>query len=133
MKAQLPATPQASLPRLQAVVPAMAHRENSNAVKAAETLRPVAETGESRRTGVAAGPAAPPVRQQDVVSVPQSIELRFSVDEPSGRMVVSIVDRATSEVVRQIPAEEMLAIARQIEDKLRDAGTTEGLFVADEV
>ena len=38
--------------------------------------------------------------------------LRFSVDDESGRIVVKVVDTDTDEVIRQIPAEEMLALAR---------------------
>ncbi len=38
--------------------------------------------------------------------------LRFAVDEGSGRMVITVINAATDEVVRQIPAEEILAIAR---------------------
>lgn len=38
-------------------------------------------------------------------------ELKFSIDDKSGHTVVKIVDTATDEVIRQIPSEEMLAIA----------------------
>lgn len=38
-------------------------------------------------------------------------ELKFSIDDKSGQTVVKIVDTATDEVIRQIPSEEMLAIA----------------------
>lgn len=38
-------------------------------------------------------------------------ELKFSIDDNSGQTVVKIVDTATDEVIRQIPSEEMLAIA----------------------
>ena len=39
----------------------------------------------------------------------------FSVDEDSGHTVVKVMDRSTKEVLRQIPSEEFLAIARNIE------------------
>lgn len=44
-----------------------------------------------------------------------SSDLQFSVDESSGSNVVRVVDRATKEVIRQIPSEEMLAIARALD------------------
>lgn len=42
--------------------------------------------------------------------------LVFSLDDDSGRTVVKIVDAQTEEVIRQIPSEEMLALAKAIED-----------------
>ena len=38
--------------------------------------------------------------------------LSFRVDEESGRTVITVVDAATKEVVRQIPSEEVLALSR---------------------
>lgn len=43
-------------------------------------------------------------------------ELQFSVDDSSGRTVVTIVDSNTDEVIRKIPTEEVLAIARRMKD-----------------
>lgn len=40
--------------------------------------------------------------------------LQFSVDEDSGRTVVKVVDTNTNEVIRQIPSEELLAIAKSL-------------------
>lgn len=42
-------------------------------------------------------------------------ELNFSVDEASGEMVVKVVDRKTDEVVRQIPAEDVLKLRQRLE------------------
>ena len=47
--------------------------------------------------------------------------LQFSVDDDSGRMVIKVVDSQTDEVIRQIPKEEVLEIARSLE-------TAEGLL-----
>lgn len=43
-------------------------------------------------------------------------DLNFSVDEDSGRVVVKVVDTETNEVIRQIPSEEVMALARGIKD-----------------
>ncbi len=43
--------------------------------------------------------------------------LQFSVDEKSGRDVVTVVDKETDEVIRQIPTEEVLVIARSLADQ----------------
>jgi flagellar protein FlaG len=42
--------------------------------------------------------------------------LRFSVDDASGHIVVKVVDRATDEIIRQIPSEEMLAMMKHINE-----------------
>jgi len=41
-------------------------------------------------------------------------QLSFSVDKISGRMVVSVIDSKTSEVIRQIPSEEMLEMSQRL-------------------
>lgn len=48
--------------------------------------------------------------------------LQFSIDDDSGRTVVKVVDKQTDEVLRQIPSEEMLDIARAL-------GKLKGLLV----
>lgn len=47
----------------------------------------------------------------------QSIErdLQFNVDEISGDTIITVLDSKTSEVIRQIPSEEVLAIRENIE------------------
>ena len=44
--------------------------------------------------------------------------LDFHVDDQTGRVVVKVVDATNDEVIRQIPSEEMLAVARRIQDFL---------------
>jgi flagellar protein FlaG len=44
--------------------------------------------------------------------------LAFSVDASSGKTIVKITDRQTGEMIRQIPSEEMLEIARSL-DKMQ--------------
>lgn len=43
-------------------------------------------------------------------------ELTFEFDEDAGRVIVKLVDTRTREVLRQIPSEEALAIARALQD-----------------
>lgn len=43
-----------------------------------------------------------------------SRELNFRVDEELGRTVVTVSDRESGELIRQIPSEEMLEIARSV-------------------
>ena len=46
----------------------------------------------------------------------QSVQraLHFSVDEDTGRTVITVTDAETEEVIRKIPPDEMLAVMRQI-------------------
>lgn len=44
-----------------------------------------------------------------------SRNLQFSVDQNRNQIVVKVVDRETGEVIRQIPAEETLAIANSLD------------------
>lgn len=43
-------------------------------------------------------------------------DLEFSVDEDTGANIVRIIDRETHQVIRQIPSEEMLAIAKRLDE-----------------
>jgi flagellar protein FlaG len=49
-------------------------------------------------------------------------DLSFQVDQSSGRMYFKLVDSRTKEVIRQIPSEEVLAMAR----KLRELANSKG-------
>lgn len=51
--------------------------------------------------------------------------LQFSVDEASGRTVVTVIDRETDEVIRRIPSREMLALAGRLD-------ATTGLLLAEQ-
>jgi flagellar protein FlaG len=42
-------------------------------------------------------------------------DIQFSIDDETGSTVVKVVDRATKEVIRQIPSEEMLRIAEALD------------------
>ncbi len=39
-------------------------------------------------------------------------DIQFSVDDDSGRTIVKIIDTESEEIIRQIPSEEVLAIAK---------------------
>ena len=75
-----------------------------------------AEPQTIRRPAVAA--AAQVERAAQAVSEmlrPMARGLAFSYDHTSGDTVVQIIDTDTNEVLRQIPNEEMLAIARALD------------------
>ncbi len=43
-------------------------------------------------------------------------ELKFNIDEDSGKTVIKIMDMTTNEVIRQIPNEEALVFARKLNE-----------------
>jgi flagellar protein FlaG len=49
--------------------------------------------------------------------------LEFSLDQDSGDLVVKVVDAQTHTVIRQIPSEEALALAQNIDKYLQDHHT----------
>jgi len=71
--------------------------------------------------------SAPPTPPPAVVDVAKAVErlnelmssrnrsLRFEVDHASGRTVITVINEATKEVVRQIPPPELLQIARNLD------------------
>ena len=76
------------------------------------------------------GQNVPPIRKQDaeqlkrVESAVSQIsdfvqnfqrDLQFSIDKDSDRLVVKVVDSETQEVIRQIPSEETLRIAENLD------------------
>jgi flagellar protein FlaG len=67
---------------------------------------------------------APGVESKQIYRAAESINrqlqtvapnLRFSVDEDTGKTVVRVVDTGTGETIRQVPSEEVLAISRSID------------------
>jgi flagellar protein FlaG len=96
--------------------------------------QPAAPRGEAATAadGSAPVPAAP--AQQTAPPDPQQIQnaveklkmalpskanaLQFSLDDQTGKTVVRVVDSETGELIRQIPSEELMEIARAL-DKMQ--------------
>ncbi len=67
-------------------------------------------------------PSAEQVKQavQEIqrVLAPVAQNLQFTVDKETGKTIVRVVDAETETVIRQMPSEEVLAIARAL-DRLK--------------
>lgn len=70
---------------------------------------------------------APPIEVPKIESVTKQIDsflrsigrtINFRVDQASGRMVVSVLDATTGELIRQVPGEEALKLAESIEQSM---------------
>jgi flagellar protein FlaG len=87
------------------------------AVATAVTTTSTASTTETAATP-GAGTGSMDELKEAVGKINQSIHaqsLEFSIDEDSKRTVVKVVDVATKEIVRQMPTEEALQIAKSLD------------------
>ena len=88
-------------------------------------VSPVSDNREQRMAVIEAASA--------ISSFVQNIsrELRFNVDEQTGRTVIVVMDGNTDQVIRQIPGDEALALARALEES--PAAARKGLLINSEV
>ena len=86
----------------------------------AVTLPQVAEVEQPKKEAK----PAPPIEVPKIESVTKQIDsflrsngrtLNFRVDTASGRMVVSVLDANTGELIRQVPGEDAIRLAESIE------------------
>ena len=84
----------------------------AESIKATQNMRPSADSLES-----AVDTKAVEAAVQQIQDFTQSMakELHFSVDQESDRVVVKVIDSSTDEVIRQMPSEEVLAIAKALD------------------
>ncbi len=90
--------------------------QNAQASSAAVAVDPLRAVGATRNAE-----AVQEELDEAVDSVSRFVNndnLEFTIDEESGRRLIRLVDRQTQEVLRQIPSEEMLQIAKAL-DKLQ--------------
>jgi flagellar protein FlaG len=81
----------------------------------------------SGNTAAQSGKSLPVASSPPVVDVAKAVErlnelmtshqrsLRFAIDPSSGRTVITVINDATNEIVRQIPAPELLQIAHDLD------------------
>ncbi|WP_415059587.1 flagellar protein FlaG [Congregibacter sp.] len=107
--------------------------ESQPSVRAADTATPAVQV--ERQVVAASGNTAPAAQSQkqsaqelaqatqDISDYIQTVSrsLQISVDGDLGATVIKVLDTDTDEVVRQIPAEEILQIARFIAEQLATA------------
>ncbi|MDW3094352.1 MAG: flagellar protein FlaG [Gammaproteobacteria bacterium] len=58
--------------------------------------------------------------------------LEFSVDESSGRVIITVREPETGKIIRQIPPEELLVIAKLVSENFASAPVPTGILLADE-
>jgi len=97
------------------------------AASVAKTEERAASAAVPAAGATAAAPAAAPASREAVAGAVKAINeamlsssqgLEFSIDDETKDIVVKVIDVSTREVVRQMPSEEALAIAKSI-DKMQ--------------
>ena len=58
--------------------------------------------------------------------------LEFSVDESSGRVIITVREPDTGKIIRQIPPEELLVIAKLVSENFLNTSVPTGILLADE-
>ena len=97
--------------------------ETSAAAREARVAAPL----EAKAQAESPAPASPDQLKDAIKSVQEYIQpfnsdLEFSVNDETRQVVVKVIDSVTREVIRQIPSEEMLAIAKALD-------SIKGLFI----
>jgi flagellar protein FlaG len=102
--------------------------QGSGAAQRSAATKPAAELAAPRQALPGSGDSVPPVSPvAPVADVKEAVnrlnayvqtlrrDLEFRLDAGTDRMVVTVVDAETHEVIRQIPTEEVLSVAKNLE------------------
>ena len=103
-----------TLPAADSPRPASA-RTPVSAVPAVAAIAPVAASAETQPRA-----ADPRAVKEAVDAANQAVktiksEINFSIDDDTGKTVVKVVDRQTGTLIRQMPSQEMLEIAKALD------------------
>lgn len=107
-----------------AQAPPKKNEESGASVSAVATTTAATETTETTPVELS-GPKSQEEHKQKISNAVEDINnffqiaqhsLGFTVDEVSGKMVMQIRDTKTNELIRQIPGEEVLKLAKRLDD-----------------
>lgn len=79
------------------------------------SVRPIEATGSARDAVESEREVPAAVEAANRAMALESTRLRFDIDMSQERMIVRIVDGETGQILRQMPSEEMLALARRLD------------------
>ena len=102
-----------------------------SSVQAAERMQDAVLGGNKEAVNKTSEPAQSQLTEEVVNELNDAImgvrrELRFSIDEDSGRAVVQVLDSETGETIRQLPSEEVLAVSRHIRELVESSQSSGG-------
>jgi flagellar protein FlaG len=97
-----------------------------------QRVQPRAEVAKTSAAAPASGPKAAETTNgekldssvRNLNDFVQSVKrnLQFSIDSDSGRTVVKVIDADTDKVIRQIPSDEVLVMAKRLEEQAGEPG-----------
>ncbi len=123
-------------PVVRQEIAAPAGNAASNAARLAQEVSATPASGTERTSQQIEDDAqALRAKVEELNQTAQSIKrsLRFDIDDGTGITVITVRDRETEEVIRQIPSEEVLALARYFAEASGDKGDSKGLLLRAEV
>jgi flagellar protein FlaG len=91
------------------------HNSAAPSAPAGNGASPGGESLPARNAAVAAQDLERSLLKLSATMAASQRNLSFRIDQGSGRTVITVVDAVTKEVIRQIPSEEVLAVARALE------------------
>lgn len=65
------------------------------------------------------------------VAEAQQVNLRLKVDDDTNKIVVNVVDHVSGDVIRQIPSEHAMKLAKEIDDALEGFFSTKEQLISD--
>ncbi len=89
--------------------------QNSGQTAPAVAVAAQAQPEQTPDTATQSVQLADAIKEIEIAVQAKANNLQFSVDDTTGRTIVTVVDSATGDMIRQLPSEEVLAIARSIE------------------
>ena len=95
------------------MLPVELKRQASAAVESTKTATPLAQSTMPAREKIEEA-----VAKMNEYTQSTQRDLRFNMDEALGRVVVNVIDRDSQEVIRQIPDETFLRMARKLKEDL---------------
>lgn len=115
-----PLPPQAANARASAASPRPTSPDSANTPAplsaTLNVVKPEQEADSARSTAQPSREQIDQAMQQMQEALPPvARNLQFSIDEETGRTVVKVIDPSTKEVIRQMPSEELLSIAKALD------------------
>lgn len=106
----------------QAPQPAPAAAESTLNIQAPQKPASAAEARRSDTPQASAEQVRSAVAEIERIVQMSARNLQFSIDDDSGKTIVSVIDKNTGDLVRQIPSKELMEIAKSV-------GRMQGLLV----
>lgn len=98
-----------------AAIPSAQTPPRSKPAAELETNVPIADRGPTTQSEIRLTDLQSAVAAANEFVKPINSAVEFSLDKESGNMIVKVFDSSTKEVIRQIPSEEMVAIAKALD------------------